>query len=143
MTNGMPDTLIKTLSQSITSIESWPSAVLLAVVLVMVQLFLRTGVERWKRDSNKFQGWFGVCLSVSASVLGLFIPVIVIVIGTMAYSELGDQKNPALVLRLRGFAVGFVAWVAGELTYRIFRKYLPKLSNGNGGNTEVFTKSDN
>jgi uncharacterized membrane protein YhhN len=139
-TNGMPSTVVKALSDSITQIESWPFALLIGVVLVMLQLFLRTGAERSMQAANKIHGRIGSVLDFLASIHNLAVPVIVILVGVLCYSELGDQKNPVLMLRLRGFAIGFVAWLVGEITYKLFRKYLPKY---NGiGDTQFFDKKD-
>lgn len=136
----MPDHILKTLSESITTIESWPANLLLCVVLVMLQLMLRTGAEQFRQYSKANRNWLGIWLEFGSSIILLSIPIAIVAIGVFCYREIGDQKSPAMVLTLRGFATGFVSWVVGQSVYTLFKKYLPK---ANGYNDTQFYKKDN
>lgn len=117
---------IKLATSVVEQMQSWPSAVLLGVCLVIL-------------------GWV---LKMMALFPNRAIPAVVLLTGTLVNLFIGDtgkvdpsQRHPEIILAMWGFCVAFGAWMAHALLLKRFEKFLPIL-NGRSGDTTPPLKPD-
>lgn len=133
---GWVDGILKTAYNVIQQMQSWPSAVLLFVVMTLLGVLiysLAVMLHRFAPHVPEHE----MKLERLSLTLRYLAPVSVIIVSAWLNTVLGDvgavapnQRNPHVILGMWGFCIGFGSWIASWIVYKKIGKVLPIPTNG-------------